>query len=386
MHRYVSHVRVLRHASISMISRRFLSDHILPLAANASTLQGFPTLLQSQYMTKITSEACNHLASNGWAVIDGVFGAEAATALRSEIEALRSMGRMHSNSTHLVSNDGTRTLVPKPGIVEAELSLREIQALVPLCAAIQADTTLQTLLGVHLPQLRLESQAIKLQWNSGSGACFPCHFDSDRSVDNRAVTAIYYINSGWRPEHGGALRLYQFPLGMSSIDIAPLHDRMVLFASQTMLHRVMPSFVERCCFTIWLSGPGGQGRGAEREAQQQQERDRARQVLAGGDTKISDDEIRRAVMEIEPLRKFAAKYVHRKEWARSLGESHEGEEKDALVRRHLEEVRVIERALGPRTTRLLDSWTAGLCFEDAVGGGEVDEGGAAKSKPTVRWL
>lgn len=40
---------------------------------------------------------------------------------------------------------------------------------------------------------------------------------------------------GWAPAHGGALRL--FPFGAAPVDIAPRHDRLVLFASTRMLHR-----------------------------------------------------------------------------------------------------------------------------------------------------
>ena len=37
-------------------------------------------------------------------------------------------------------------------------------------------------------------QAIKLQVNSGG--CFPCHFDSDEMLDDRRITAIFYLNPG----------------------------------------------------------------------------------------------------------------------------------------------------------------------------------------------
>jgi Rps23 Pro-64 3,4-dihydroxylase Tpa1-like proline 4-hydroxylase len=37
------------------------------------------------------------------------------------------------------------------------------------------------------------------------------HFDSDAAVDGRRVTAILYLNPGWRPGDGGELRLYPFP-------------------------------------------------------------------------------------------------------------------------------------------------------------------------------
>jgi Rps23 Pro-64 3,4-dihydroxylase Tpa1-like proline 4-hydroxylase len=49
------------------------------------------------------------------------------------------------------------------------------------------------------------------------------------------VTAIFYLNQHWKPSHGGQLRLYPFPA--PPVDIQPLQDRLVLFASTRMLHR-----------------------------------------------------------------------------------------------------------------------------------------------------
>lgn len=61
------------------------------------------------------------------------------------------------------------------------------------------------------------------------------HFDSDEQLDLRRVTAIFYLNDGWKPEHGGQLRLYPFPA--PPVDIAPFADRLVLFSTSRMLHR-----------------------------------------------------------------------------------------------------------------------------------------------------
>lgn len=61
------------------------------------------------------------------------------------------------------------------------------------------------------------------------------HFDSDEAVDGRRLSAIFYLNPDWQPGDGGALRL--FPFGAPPVDIAPTHDRLVLFASTRMLHR-----------------------------------------------------------------------------------------------------------------------------------------------------
>jgi Rps23 Pro-64 3,4-dihydroxylase Tpa1-like proline 4-hydroxylase len=70
---------------------------------------------------------------------------------------------------------------------------------------------------------------------AGSGGCFPMHFDSDAMLDGRRVTAIIYLNDAWTPGCGGELRLYPFPA--PPVNVAPVADRLCLFASTSMLHR-----------------------------------------------------------------------------------------------------------------------------------------------------
>ena len=70
---------------------------------------------------------------------------------------------------------------------------------------------------------------------AGDGACFPIHVDSEESIDGRRLTAVLYLNPGWEESRGGQLRLY--PVGMDPVDIAPLHDRLVVFESHRLLHR-----------------------------------------------------------------------------------------------------------------------------------------------------
>ncbi len=132
----------------------------------------------------------------GYAVVDGLFGQAVTKELRREILGLRSSNAMHKNSTHLVKGDTTK-LLEKEHIHEAELTLDpSVQAKVPLCAELNQDRTLPIMLSLLMPQLSLDSQAIKLQVNSGSGGSFPLHVDSDASVDGRRVTAIFYLNPG----------------------------------------------------------------------------------------------------------------------------------------------------------------------------------------------
>lgn len=45
--------------------------------------------------------------------------------------------------------------------------VQAIQKLAPLCQLLNGDATMRTMLSLFIPQLRLDSQAIKLQCNAG---------------------------------------------------------------------------------------------------------------------------------------------------------------------------------------------------------------------------
>ena len=55
----------------------------------------------------------------------------------------------------------------------------------------------------RMPELGLDESTggttIKLQLNKGKGGCFPMHFDNPGPPNQRALTAIMYLNDAWRP-------------------------------------------------------------------------------------------------------------------------------------------------------------------------------------------
>jgi SM-20-related protein len=79
------------------------------------------------------------------------------------------------------------------------------------------------------------------------------HVDTKTTHSRRQLTVILYLNPGWEPEHGGELRVY--PMPYASADIAPKFDRIAVFCSHQMLHRVRPSFAPRVCLSLWCAMP-----------------------------------------------------------------------------------------------------------------------------------
>jgi hypothetical protein len=98
------------------------------------------------------------------------------------------------------------------------------------------------------------ARTIKLQHNRGGGGCFPLHYDNPGPPSRRALTCILYLNPDWTEGDGGELLLTPFLGG--AIRVRPTHDRLAIFLSDRILHRVLPAKAERFCLTVWLDGEG----------------------------------------------------------------------------------------------------------------------------------
>jgi hypothetical protein len=247
---------------------------------------------------------------------------------------LDAAGLLQKNSTVLMRG-GVTSLLRKANVYEAELSLdAAVRGLAPTLAKVEASTAVEARLTEALAGVHVASKAIKLQ-RSRDGGCFPIHFDTDRAIDGRLVTAIVYLNDTWQPGDGGELRLYPFPRGPVTID--PVSDRMVLFASRTVAHRVLPTHRPRCCFTIWCSGTAGPGPAMSPASPWSA-------LLRAG------------------VREHLCKLVYADEWAASLAESHARTPGlDDVIAGHWAEVSAIAQTLAPvlgpvdaDMTRLLD--------------------------------
>lgn len=85
------------------------------------------------------------------------------------------------------------------------------------------------------------------------GSSYMQHYDRfrDSSDDSRrTISVVVYLNAGWLPEQGGALRLH--PEGLSARDISPVGGRIAVFLSADMLHEVLPASRDRFSLTGWF--------------------------------------------------------------------------------------------------------------------------------------
>ncbi|MBX2961145.1 MAG: 2OG-Fe(II) oxygenase [Cyclobacteriaceae bacterium] len=75
------------------------------------------------------------------------------------------------------------------------------------------------------------------------------HLDQFRQDDHRKLSVIVYLNTDWKEEDGGQLRIY---LPEGSKDVYPLAGRLVCFRSDLLEHEVLPATRERLSITGWM--------------------------------------------------------------------------------------------------------------------------------------
>jgi len=84
------------------------------------------------------------------------------------------------------------------------------------------------------------------------GSYYKKHLDQFRGIGLRTVTATFYLNADWQPEHGGQLRLYTDSTEKHYLDILPVAGTLVTFLSAEYLHEVLPANRERLSITGWF--------------------------------------------------------------------------------------------------------------------------------------
>lgn len=81
------------------------------------------------------------------------------------------------------------------------------------------------------------------------GTFYKRHLDQFKRDDHRKLSAICYLNTNWKPEHGGQLRMY-LPEGEK--DYLPTAGRLICFRSDMIEHEVLPAARERMSITGWI--------------------------------------------------------------------------------------------------------------------------------------
>lgn len=184
------------------------------------------------------------LAGPGWAVVDNVLDREQLARFR---RSLRYRFKLGSFSDAAVGRAASRARVK--GIRSDRLCwLNEQRARgmerhwLDLIKRLQAELNRHLYLGIR-------------HWEGHyalypPGARYGRHIDRFRDDDARVVSTVLYLNSRWKPEYGGQLRLY--PEGSELVDLHPAPGRLVCFLSDSLPHEVIRTERERFSVVGWF--------------------------------------------------------------------------------------------------------------------------------------
>jgi hypothetical protein len=267
----------------------------------------------------------------GYVIVDDFLGEEWVNSLLEECKQLLANGDLKQHHFNF-----GEVKFEKPHVFEADLfdkTLRDKS--VPLSHLYDTATPrLVSALDSLLPGLALDTgpttSSIKLQFNNGG--CFPYHYDNPGSPSRRQLTVIVYMNPSWEVGDGGEIVLWPFLEG--SVTVAPRIDRAVIFRSDLVLHKVLPSLKDRFCFTIWIDGTS---------------------VNSSEDTLLTKDKLQfesfdaaSTFFRSSPLQRVISRTVFADEYAESLLECVGGTPgEEPMLRHHQANVAALESKLMP---------------------------------------
>jgi SM-20-related protein len=85
------------------------------------------------------------------------------------------------------------------------------------------------------------------------GAFYQRHRDQQTASSGRVVSCVLYLNSDWKADAGGQLRLYLGPEGSANYqDVLPEGGTLVCFMSERFWHEVLPATRVRLSLTGWF--------------------------------------------------------------------------------------------------------------------------------------
>jgi SM-20-related protein len=84
-----------------------------------------------------------------------------------------------------------------------------------------------------------------------SGDFYRKHYDAFRGEANRVLSTVLYLNSGWAPEDGGELEIFDAE-DQSLMKVTPLLGTLVVFLSEEFPHEVHAARRDRFSIAGWF--------------------------------------------------------------------------------------------------------------------------------------
>ena len=193
-----------------------------------------------------------------------------------------------------------------------------------------------------------DNRTVKLQINT-CGA-FPYHFDNPGGAhQNRKLTCILYLNEAYEDKCGGEIVLVPF-MG-PFVTIRPTFNRLVVFQSESMLHRVNKAVnfpgKGRACLTIWLDG-AEENDNASSEQNRNIRNDLVQLLSSPPEDLIS------YIRQTPDAQRFLSRWTYRDEYEISLLESHPGKGLEHMLEAHEDAIRRQRKIKDEELLRVLE--------------------------------
>lgn len=221
--------------------------------------------------TAVFNQLADAIARDGWVLADLGPPAGHGVWARVRDEGMRLLPRMGPGM--LESADGKVTLGKSPsGAARGDVYLTASEALAKGggANAYPALATLDQALAVvghafapaierherlrHRIRLRTDPFFKVFPGKKDDSKGYGAHFDGGQVAQATKLTAVLYLNEGWREEDGGQLRILDERHGCWR-SVTPHAGRIILFLVKDCLHKVEPSRAMRFALTNWWMEP-----------------------------------------------------------------------------------------------------------------------------------
>lgn len=184
----------------------------------------------------------DHIARDGYVVIEQFLPVETIAALADDALALDASGAMRKAVTGKGQHSGADSLrgdfIHWLEGANTPAQQRYLQAMDELRIALNQH--------LYLGLFEFETHFAVYPANTG----YAKHLDQLRNTQDRQISTILYLNPGWQADDGGALRLYLDEEVYE--DIMPQAGRLVIFLSGRFWHEVLPARKTRISLTAWF--------------------------------------------------------------------------------------------------------------------------------------
>jgi SM-20-related protein len=201
--------------------------------------------MSSPNLQNSISTIIEHIAQQGYAVIEHFISPEETLSMANQAKALQSTGEMHKATTGVAKVEKSTLRGDFIHWIEAD------QASSAEIVYLNAMTELQQAINqtFFLGLFELESHFAIYP----PGAGYQKHLDQFIGKEERKISCILYLNNNWHSDDGGQLRMFLDKKDETkSIDIIPQAGTLVVFLSSDFLHEVLLAKRERMSVTGWF--------------------------------------------------------------------------------------------------------------------------------------